>query len=162
MANRKTINLTVKQRESFGLNLSYFDFAFTFIVRILLGINFTFLIGLTTKIQNTIILKKVKTIINSFRMTTKRQQNFVLKRVILNVLMKLSKLTDVTIILKNTLITFLMKSSMKVSNTIIAKKIVFTWAFLKVNTFQLLTYDPQQLQDLDSVNLGTMDYSVVP
>jgi hypothetical protein len=162
MANRKTINLTARQRKSFNINLSYFDFAFTFIVRILLGINLSFLISMTTKIQQTFILKKIRVIVNSFRMTTKRSQTFILKRAVLLILMKLSKKFSSTIILKNTILEFLMRTSMKVSNTVILKKIVLSWVLLKVILNKLSAYDLQPLSDLDPESLGTLDYLILP
>lgn len=155
--NKKSFNLISVSSKTFGLILSSFDYAVTFLFRINNKIKITFVSSLINKITQTVNLKKIRILISQVKLIVKPTQNINLKKIKFTALSKLIGKIISIIEIKN-VITFISSARQRIISSIILKKIKFTFTAILATFFTLAYHDPSTLAAMDIQTLGDLDY----
>ena len=157
--NRKSFIVSIKDRKSFNLVMSYFDYAITFLFNINLKINIDYVMSLFMKVTQTLIVKRVRILISKVKLITTITQTLNIKK--LRLVLIFGKLLKITINPKQHIdIIAYSVLRQKIVSIVNMKKLKLVTSVILATFYPLSTYDPQTLLTLDTETLGEMDYVI--
>jgi len=158
--NRKSFSLIIKERKSFNVILSYFDFAITFLFSIKQKISLSYVMSTLSKISQSFYIKKIRISILSFKLFIRIFQLINIKRIKLSIVLRQIMRFVIVPKLQIDLSAYSILRQ-KILSSIILKRIKLNLTAVLATFYPLSTYDPQSLLTLDSKTLGEMDYTAI-
>lgn len=157
--NRKSFIVSIKDRKSFNLIMSYFDYAITFLFNINMKIRIGYVMSLFIKLLHNIFVKRIRILISKVKLITTITQTLNMKK--LNLVFAFGQLLKFIINPKQYIdIVAYSVLRQKIVSVINMKKLKFATTLLLATFYPLSLYDPQTLLTLDTKTLGEMDYTI--
>ena len=155
--NKRTLNLTVKNRHSFNLFLDIFESVTTLLFNIRFTVVTDFIATLFTGLSSLVRIKRVKLVISKVNLIGSQIQIFLIKPIKIVNSMKETGKVSATISISDVM-TFVSKAIQKIQSTINLKKITIGFTAILANLYPLSAYDVQTLGTMDVETLGDLDY----